>query len=115
MSKDSVKPEEFIVVMSTVSSQLEAGRIGEELVNLRLAACVNIIPGVTSYYRWGGQPQIGKELIMLIKTRRDDYEKVEAVIKEHHSYELPEVIALPILQGDRRYLEWIDECSRAAE
>ena len=108
-----MKADDFIVVMSTVSSQLEAGRIGEELVKLRLAACVNIIPGVISYYRWAGQAQLGREFIVLIKTRKDDYGKVEAVIRQHHSYELPEIIALQIVAGDSQYLAWIDECSRS--
>jgi len=106
-----MKADDYIVIMSTVSSQLEAGRIGEELVNRRLAACVNVIPSVTSYYRWGGNAQIGKELVVLIKTRTSNYKAVEAIIKEHHSYELPEVLALPILDGDEPYLKWIDECS----
>jgi periplasmic divalent cation tolerance protein len=106
-----MKADDYILVMSTVSSQLEAGRIGEELINRKLAACVNIVPGITSYYRWGGNAQIGRELMLLIKTRSDNYKKVQEVIKEHHSYELPEVIALPIGAGDEQYLKWIDESS----
>lgn len=101
----------FIVVMSTVSSQIEAGKIGEELITRKLAACVNVIPGVTSYYRWSGEAQIGRELVVLVKTHKENYEKVQEVIKEHHSYELPEIIALPIVAGDDGYLNWMDECS----
>jgi len=102
---------EYIVVMSTVSSQIEAGHIAEELINSKLAACVNIIPGVTSYYRWGGNAQIGRELIIMIKTCHDNYDDIQKVIREHHSYELPEIISVPIIDADEKYLRWIDECS----
>jgi periplasmic divalent cation tolerance protein len=108
-----VKPDDYIVVMSTVSSRHEAGRIGEELTNRKLAACVNVISGVTSYYRWEGTPQVGEELVLLIKTRSSNYEKVERVIKELHSYDLPEIVALPIVTGDEPYLKWIDERTKS--
>jgi periplasmic divalent cation tolerance protein len=104
--------DDFIVIMSTVSSQIEAGQIGEDLISKKLAACVNVIPGVTSYYRWSGEAQIGRELIVLVKTLKENYEKVQEIIKEHHSYELPEIIAMPIVAGDDKYLRWIDGCSR---
>lgn len=104
--------DDFIVVMSTVSSQIEAGQIGEDLISKKLAACVNVIPGVTSYYRWGGEAQIGRELIILVKTRKENYDRVQEVIKEHHSYDLPEIVALPMVGGDENYLRWIDDCSR---
>jgi periplasmic divalent cation tolerance protein len=97
--------------MSTVSSQIEADHIGKELIEKRLAACVNIIPGVTSYYRWGGNAQLGRELILMIKTCKDNFDAVRDVIKSHHSYELPEIIAIPVLMGDADYLKWIDDCS----
>lgn len=108
-----MKTDDYIVIMSTVSSQLEAGRIGEILVNSRLAACVNIVPGVTSYYRWGGETHTDKELIILVKTSRANYDKVQDTIREHHSYELPEVVALPIVEGSEQYLEWLGECFRS--
>ncbi len=100
---------EYIVIMSTVSSQMEASRIGEELINQKLAACVNVIPGLTSYYRWGGAAQTGKELLILVKTCKDNYERASGVIRKHHSYEVPEIIAIPIIDGDPTYLKWMDE------
>ena len=106
---------DYAVVMSTVSSQLEAEQIGEKLVSSNLAVCVNIIPGVTSYYNWDNKTQKGRESVMLIKIRSDNFERVKETIKEHHSYELPEIIALPISDGDADYLKWIDRCSGKQE
>ncbi|MBU1319026.1 MAG: divalent-cation tolerance protein CutA [candidate division Zixibacteria bacterium] len=106
---------EYAVVMSTVSSQMEAEHIGEELVSKGLAVCVNVIPGVTSYYNWDNKTQKGRESVMLIKIRSDNFERVKDVIREHHSYELPEIIALPISAGDADYLKWIDKCSGRTE
>ena len=101
---------DYIVIMSTVSSDTEGKRIAEELVNRGLAACVNLIPGVTSYYKWQGKSEVGHELLILIKTRSSNYEKVRDVIKKLHSYEVPEIVALPIMNGEESYLKWIDEC-----
>ena len=100
----------YIVMMSTVSSDIEGKRIAEELINRGLAACVNVIPGVTSYYKWHGKSEVGHELLMLIKTRVSNYETIRDAIEELHSYEVPEVVALPIMSGDESYLKWIDEC-----
>ncbi len=102
--------DDYIVIMSTVSGETEGQRIAEELVNRGLAACVNVIPGVTSYYKWHGTTEVSDELVMLIKTRASHYGKVRDVIKELHSYEVPEIVALPIMNGDESYLKWIDEC-----
>jgi periplasmic divalent cation tolerance protein len=101
---------DYIVIMSTVSGEIEGQRIAEELVNRGLVACVNVIPGVTSYYKWQGQSEVGHELLMLAKTRASNYGKVRDVIKELHSYEVPEIVALPITNGDESYLKWIDAC-----
>ena len=100
---------EHIMIMSTVSSQTEASWIGEDLINQKLAACVNVVPGVTSFYRWGGAAQTGKEILLMIKTCGEMYDRVSEVIKKHHSYEVPEIIAIPIVGGDAAYLKWIDE------
>lgn len=101
--------------MSTVSSQIEAEQIGEELVTQELAACVNVIPGVTSFYRWENKTQKGQECVLIVKIRMANFEKVKNVIREHHSYELPEIIALPIVAGDDDYLRWIDESSKSID
>lgn len=102
---------DYAVVMTTVSSQIEAERIAEKLVSSGLAVCANVIPGVTSYYNWEEKTQKGIESVMLIKIRSDNFERVKELIKEHHSYELPEIISLPISDGDTGYFEWIDKCS----
>jgi periplasmic divalent cation tolerance protein len=101
---------DYIVIMSTVSGEAEGQRIADGLVSRGLAACVNVLPGVTSYYKWQGKSEVGQELLMLIKTRASNYGKIRDVIKELHSYEVPEIVALPIVSGDESYLKWIDEC-----
>ena len=101
--------DDYIVIMSTVSGETEGQRIAEGLVNRGLAACINVVPGVTSYYKWQGNSEVGHELLMLIKTRASNYEKVRDAIKEVHSYKVPEIVALPIVNGDESYLKWMDE------
>jgi len=103
--------KQFIVILSTVSSQDEADTISQALVNQKLAACVNVVPSVISYYRWAGQAQIGKELMLVIKTCEDNFKDIQRVIKANHSYELPEIIALPILVADDDYLKWVADSS----
>ena len=97
-----------IVVISTCESPEQAARIAHHLVDARLAACVNIIPGVQSIYRWKGAVEDASELVLLIKTRRDLFDALRAELKKVHSYELPEVIALPIVDGSESYLGWLD-------
>lgn len=98
----------FLVVYCTCPSPELAERIAEVLVDEGLAACVNILPGITSVYRWQGSIQRDHELLLIIKTRSDAYPTLEARIRQLHSYAVPEIIALPIVQGHRHYLEWID-------
>jgi periplasmic divalent cation tolerance protein len=92
----------------TAGSQQEAGRIAEALVGEGLAACVNVIPGITSVYRWQDEIQRDQEWLLIAKTRRrlldDLVERVQAL----HSYEVPEVIALPLDSGSEPYLRWLD-------
>src|SRR5947209_6287093 len=98
-----------LVVLSTCGSQAEAERIASALVEKRLAACVNVLPGVTSIYRWEGAIERATEWLLLIKTRRDLFDDLSAEIKRLHSYDVPEVVALPITNGANSYLQWIDE------
>lgn len=97
-----------IVVLSTCSSAEEAHRIARELVDKRLAACVNIICGVQSVYRWEGKIEDSDEILLLIKTSRGLFDSVRAQIQKMHSYELPEVIALQVVDGSEPYLEWLN-------
>jgi periplasmic divalent cation tolerance protein len=105
---------EHAVVLTTAGSEAEASRIAQALVERRLAACVNVVPGVASTYRWQGAVRTDPEWLLVVKTRRDRFEEVRAAIRELHSYELPEVVMLGVEEGDAAYLAWIDACiSRA--
>jgi len=96
------------VVLSTVGTEDEASRIARTLVERRLAACVNVVPGVSSTYRWEGAVRTDTEWLLIVKTRRDRFEDVRAAIRELHSYEVPEIVMLDIADGDAAYLAWID-------
>jgi periplasmic divalent cation tolerance protein len=98
-----------IVVLSTCETPEEAVRIARALVEAKLAACVNIVRGVESVYRWKGGVESAAELMLVIKTRRDLFTQVRAMLDAAHSYELPECIALPVVDGSDRYLRWLDE------
>ncbi|GAB4179127.1 MAG: divalent-cation tolerance protein CutA [Calditrichia bacterium] len=99
---------EYCTVFCTVGNMDNARAIASELVDRRLAACVNIIPGVESIYEWKGQIQYDKELLLIIKSRMDKFDEIKKVIQSLHEYELPEIIALPIENGEKGYLKWID-------
>lgn len=98
--------EAYGVVLVTTSSQAEAEAIASALVVTELAACVNIIP-VQSIYRWDGKIQNDQEWQLIIKTNLSQFKALEAKVIELHSYELPEIIALPITTGSPSYLSWI--------
>lgn len=97
-----------IVVLSTAGSGEEARRIALHLVEKRVAACVNITPGVRSIYRWKGIVEESAEVMLLIKTRRALLRALEIELRAVHSYEVPEIVALPIVDGLEQYIEWID-------
>jgi periplasmic divalent cation tolerance protein len=99
---------EKIVVLSTCGSEEEAVRIAKRLVEERLAACVNLIPRIRSIYRWEGKVEDATEWMLLIKTSRDRYDALATVIGAAHSYELPEILALPVSGGSASYLAWLD-------
>jgi periplasmic divalent cation tolerance protein len=96
-----------IVVFVTASSSEEASKIAESLLQQRKAACVNIVSGVASSFWWKGKIDSAQELLLVIKTRASMLPKVVALVKEVHSYEVPEIIALPIVGGNDDYLRWI--------
>ena len=100
---------EFIQVLTTVERREEAERIARSLVEKRLAACVQIVGPIASTYRWKGEVEAAEEWQCLVKTRRDFYHQVERGIRLLHSYEVPEIIATPIIAGSADYLEWLDE------
>lgn len=97
------------LVLTTASSEEEARKIARTLVDRRLAACVNIVPKIESIYRWQGKVEEAQEYLLLVKTRQALFEKLRDAIRELHSYEVPECIALSIDDGLGPYLNWIDE------
>lgn len=100
---------EFIVVLVTVGSAEEGERLAAALVEERLAACVNRLGPVRSTYRWQGKIERGEESLLVVKSRRDLFERLEQRVRELHSYTTPEIVALPILAGSAGYLRWLGE------
>ena len=96
-----------IVVLSTCANQEEAERLARLLVDQRLAACVNVIPGIRSYYRWKGVVEAAGECLLIVKSSRDLFASLTAVLEKAHSYEVPEALAIPIVDGAANYLNWL--------
>ena len=103
-------PNHYQIILCTCPNKDSAEKIAHSLINARLAACVNIISGVTSVYLWQETIESAQEHLLLIKACQSHYQKIEALIKEHHAYELPEIIAVSIENGLPEYLRWIDSC-----
>jgi periplasmic divalent cation tolerance protein len=101
--------QEYLVILNTCPDKESATRVANGLIERQLAACVNILPGLTSVYPWKGQIETSEEVLLLIKSTLGAYEAVEAAIRETHPYELPEVVAVPIVAGLQAYLSWIGE------
>ena len=104
--------KEFRIVLSTVPDEELGRRLARTLVEERLAACVNVSPAVTSFYWWGGKIVEDREFILLIKTKASVLDRLEARLKELHSYKVPEFIALPVAAGSAEYLGWLDAETR---
>jgi periplasmic divalent cation tolerance protein len=100
---------EIIIVLSTCASAEEAGKIARLLVERRLAACVNVVPGVRSYYRWKGAVETAGEWMLVIKSSRRLFSELSAELKAANSYQTPECIALPLADGSEAYLNWVTE------
>ena len=99
---------DLIFVYMTAGSRDEAERIGRALVEERLAACVNIVPGMRSIYRWQGAVESADETILVAKTRAGLFDRLNARVRELHSYEVPCVVGLPIGRGNPDYLDWLE-------
>ncbi len=97
-----------IVVFSACGSEEQAGRIARALVEQRLAACVNIVPGARSIYRWKGQIEDAVEWLLVIKSRRGLMDQLRVTIGSIHSYEVPELLAVPVVDGSESYMAWLD-------
>ena len=96
-----------IVVITTVGDEEQGNQLARELVARRHAACVNMIPGLKSFYRWQGKICRDSEYLLVIKTMSEEYESVAATIRELHSYDVPEILAFNIARGDAPFLDWI--------
>jgi periplasmic divalent cation tolerance protein len=101
-----------IVVFTTCGSEEEARTLASALIEKRMAACVNITSPVTSVYRWKGVLEQTQEWMLIIKSRRERFEELRHVLETAHSYELPEVLALPVVEGSPNYLTWVEEETR---
>ena len=105
MKEDTSSP--YLVVLVTASGSEEAQKIAEHLLNRRKAACVNVVPAVSSFFWWQGKVDTDQESLLVIKTRASVLNEVIALVGQLHSYDVPEIIALPIVGGNQGYLEWI--------
>jgi len=99
----------YLVVLITAGKLEEAEKIAQELVAQRLAACVNIVPQIISIYRWKGEVCRDTEVLLVAKTERAHYAELERAVKQGHSYDVPEIIAVPVEEGSRSYLDWLSE------
>jgi periplasmic divalent cation tolerance protein len=103
----SATPDEALVVFVTASSYEEANRLSSLVVESKIAACATIIENVRSLFRWEGKVNSERESLLILKTTAGRFLDLERLVKKHHSYEVPEVIAFPIAMGSKDYLEWI--------
>jgi len=104
--------DSYVVVLTTTSSKDEAEKIASSLLKERLIACANIIGPVHSFFWWRGKIDTAQEHLILMKTRKDLFGKVSERVKTLHSYQIPEIIATPIIEGSKEYLKWLDESLR---
>jgi periplasmic divalent cation tolerance protein len=106
-------PPDALVVLCTCPDEATAAGIATALLAAELAACVNCVPGIRSIYRWKGQLKDDSEVLLVIKTRAPRYAALEAALRAQHPYDLPEIIALPVVAGSRGYLNWIGQATGA--
>ena len=104
--------KEYVVVLSTTPNLSEAERLGKEMVEKGLVACVNIIPQIRSIYKWKEKLHNEEEMLLVMKSRKDRTEEIIDYIRKNHSYEIPEIVSLPITSGSEKYLAWIDQNTR---
>ncbi len=103
------KMVEYVVVLVTCANRKEEEKISQALVEKKLAACVNLVPKVSSRYWWKSKVETANEVLLIIKTEKSLVNKLITTVKKLHSYTVPEIIALPILAGNKDYLNWITD------
>lgn len=109
MGEGKKQKPDYCIAIITCPSQKEAVKVKGLLLDNHLAACVNIIKGVDSFFRWQGKTEAASEIMLLAKTTRAKFKKIIACVTEVHSYDTPEIIAVPIIDGNKSYLDWIDD------
>jgi len=97
-----------IVILITTKNVAQAKKISQALVRAHLIACANIVPGVQSLFWWQGKAESSLEALMIVKTKKSCFKKIVKTVKKLHSYQTPEIIALPIVEGERAYLKWLE-------
>lgn len=102
-----------VVIFITVSNEQEGVKIAKNLVEEKLAGCINIVRDIRSVYSWQGKIEDDAELLLIVKTRRQLFTRLKDRVKELHSYSVPEIIAIPIIEGSEDYLKWLEETTRA--
>ena len=102
----------YIVVFVTAANLKEARKLSNGLIQAKLAACVNIVSNIKSIFFWQGKIDSAKEVLLIIKSKKSKLNAIIKQVKSSHSYEVPEIIALPIVAGEKKYLRWIDESLR---
>ncbi|MBT3056341.1 MAG: divalent-cation tolerance protein CutA [Candidatus Thiodiazotropha sp. (ex Codakia orbicularis)] len=105
-------PTPLLLILCTAPDRETALKLSRSLLEQRLAACVNLSPPVTSVYHWQGRLEESEEILLLIKTTKQQYNNVEATLRAQHPYELPEIIAVPVVQGLDDYIDWVERCTK---
>ena len=101
---------EYVIVLVTTASKQEAEKIANHLLNDKLIACANIVGPVTSLFHWSGSIDRAEEYLVLMKSRQDLFDRLTEAVKTVHSYAVPEILALPVADGSRTYLDWLQSC-----
>lgn len=106
---------EYIQVVTTTERKEDAQKIAHVLVEARVAACVQVLGPITSTYRWQGTVETAEEWLCVIKSREDRYQELERAIREVHPYEVPEILAIPVVAGNASYLQWLSDQLQGGE
>ncbi len=109
---DTTTPTDVLMVYCTCPDRETASGLGRDLVAGNLAACCNVVEGLTSVYRWQGKVEEDPEVLLIAKTTRERYPDLERSLKDNHPYELPEILAVPVTAGLQGYLDWVAEETR---
>jgi len=99
----------YIIVLITAKNVREANKIATKLLEEKLIACANIVKGIKSIFSWKGKIEKANEVLLILKSRKRSFSRIVKTVKKYHSYDVPEIIALPIIDGNKDYLKWIQE------